>query len=77
MPLGVTVRRILSRLECTGEAENFAILLQNNGFRRISRYYAAELMEELSRFLPTIRTLEKLPAEMVKEAGMSMAELPC
>ena len=76
MPLKVSVKRILSRLECTGEAENFAILLQNNGFRRISRYYAAELMEELSRFLPRIGTLEKLPAEMVKEAGVTMAELP-
>ena len=69
MPVSVSIQRILSHLESVNEAENFAVLLRNNGFREVKAKDAAALMEQLARFLPRIRELEGVPTEVVEESS--------
>lgn len=72
MPLSVSISHILSNLKSVNEAENFATLLRGNGFPEVGWRDAAELMEQLARFLPRIRELEGLPRELVEESSVGL-----
>ncbi|CAF9918672.1 MAG: hypothetical protein HETSPECPRED_003829 [Heterodermia speciosa] len=69
MTLSVSVESILSHIDWVGEAENFAILLRNNGFEKVGWRDAVALMEQLARFLPMMRALERIPPGLVKEGS--------
>ena len=69
MTLSVSVQSILSHIDWVGEAENFAILLRNNGFEKVGWRDAVALMEQLARFLPMMRALERIPPGLVKEGS--------